>query len=265
MVLPGWLDKCIKELGARYEIQRRDLVVLKWDKSQIQTYLGTYFPRSYAEAYCIFTTFFNTHRNEYARRTKLSVFDFGCGTGGELIGLIVAVSEQLPAVRSINVLAFDGNQHALRSLEAILKEMDSVISIKIQYQVAPVVIDDFYDMRIVDKVMNQKYDLIITFKAICEFVTKQQFEKKNPYRYIMEIFVPKLAIGGVLCIADITTYSDVSHEWLPMMLDQASQGMAVALVERNAGYNEEFCVSHSGKQNDRSKLAYRIYKQSETI
>ncbi len=266
IVLPDWLDKYIFEiLGARYDCQNKDLVVLEWDKTKVLGYLGTYFPRSYAESYCIFTNYFEKHKDEYVNRTELSIFDFGCGTGGELIGFIIAAAEQLPLVKRISVRALDGNIHALRFLEQIISQTSIETNIDIQLRVIPIVIDDFYDMGVTDSIITESYDFIITFKAICEFVTMQQFEQKNPYKHILEIYLPHLTSDGILCIADVTTYSDVSNEWLPKMLDQASLGCGAELIARNEGYNEEFYVSHSNKRIDRSKIAWRIYKNNKKI
>ncbi len=264
IVLPTWLDKYIfQTLEARFEPQKRNLVVLDWDEPEIRSYLGTYFPRSFAEAYGIFSTFFRKYKGEYANITELSIYDFGCGTGGELIGFIVAVSEHLPSVGEITVRALDGNKYALRFLGNILDETSKVTNIVISHNLSHIVIDDFYDMNLVNQVITKKFDFIITFKAICEFVTRQQFEEKNPYKHFIEVFLPKLKENGKLCIADVTTYSDVSNEWLPKMLDKASMTSDVILVEKNDGYNEEYYVSHSVRENDKSKIAWRIYKKDK--
>ncbi len=264
IVLPTWLDSLIYEtLGGRYARMSRDLVVLQWDQAMIQGYLGTYFPRSYVEAYCIFSAFFTTHRDRYASRAELSVFDFGCGTGGELVGLIVAMRECLPHIRHLSIHALDGNQYALRYMEQILTATGAVVGVDITLRVIPVVIDDFYDMTLVERVLRESYDLILTFKAVCEFVTMQQFEQKNAYEHILQTFLPHMSDGGVMCIADITTYSEVSAEWLPQMLDRAAECVPVTVVARNEGYNTMFCVTHSRCTDDVSKIAYRIYTKRE--
>ena len=102
-------------------------------------------------------------------------------------------------------------------------------------------------------------------KAICEFVTKKQFAERNPYDHIINTFLPKLSDGGIVCIADITTYNEVSNEWLTKMLDKASDACDVAILDRNKGYNEEFVVSHSFKRYDRSKIAWRLYKLNNSV
>lgn len=261
VILPKWIDDLIfKVLSAKYSRKNKDLVVLEWEKDEVLTYLGTYFPRSFAEAYCIFLEYFSKFKRQYKTKTSISLFDFGCGTGGEIIGFIVAVSEILPNIETIELRALDGNVHELRCLEVILDEAASRTGLIIKSQFMPIIIDDFYDMNVVTDVITQKYDFIITFKAICEFVTKKQFEERNPYEHIIKTFLPKLSGRGIVCIADITTYNEVSKEWLTRMLDRASDICDVTIIDRNQGYNEEFFVSHSLKRYDKSKIAWRIYK-----
>lgn len=61
--LPKWLDDLIfSKMGAKYCCSNADMTVIDWDKSDILNYLGTYFPRSFAEAYCIFTSYFELEK-----------------------------------------------------------------------------------------------------------------------------------------------------------------------------------------------------------
>lgn len=261
VILPKWIDDLIfRVLSAKYSRKNKNLIVLEWKEDEILTYLGTYFPRSFAESYCIFSEYFSKFKHQYEANTSISLFDFGCGTGGEIIGFIVAVSELLPNIETIELRALDGNVHELRCLEIILAEAASITGLKIESRFMPIIIDDFYDMDVVTEVITQKYDFIITFKAICEFVTKKQFEERNPYEHVINTFLSKLSEIGIVCIADITTYNEISKEWLTKMLDTASEICDVTIINRNQGYNEEFLVSHSLKKYDKSKIAWRIYK-----
>ena len=66
VILPRWLDNLIFErLGAKYCRSNADMTVIDWDKNNVLNYLGTYFPRSYAEAYCIFSDFFKIESNRF--------------------------------------------------------------------------------------------------------------------------------------------------------------------------------------------------------
>ena len=79
VILPKWLDEILfKELEANYCPTGTDMSVIDWDKSDILNYLGTYFPRSYTESYCIFSNFFKAHLEDWNSRSSISIFDFGC-------------------------------------------------------------------------------------------------------------------------------------------------------------------------------------------
>lgn len=264
VVLPTWLDTIIfDDLSASYCRQKKDMVVLEWNRDDIKKYLGTYFPRSYAESYCIFSDFFSKEKNVYGNCQELSIFDFGCGTGGEIIGFIMAVKEQLPNIKKISIKALDGNSYALRCLECILEKTAKILCLDIETNLIPVIIDDFYDMQVVEQTITQSYDFVISFKAICEFVTKQQFEQQNPYEHIINIFMSKLSDKGVICLADVTSFNAVSQDWLPTMLDNASKACNIDILYRNRGFNEDYHITHTHHKNDTSKIAWRIYENKK--
>lgn len=262
MELPKWLDDCIfGEQKAEYSPSYSDMTNIDDDKAKTLNYLGTYFPRSYAEAYCIFSEYFQHHADEFATQTALSVFDFGCGTGGEIIGLLAVIDECLPHVKKVRVVALDGNQHALRIYEKILKKAQSHIRFEVENNAAPIMIDDFYDLHILNKVLDKQFDLIISFKAICELVTKDQFEKQNAYEHIAKFLMPKLTDNGLMLLEDVTTYNNTSQEWLPMMMDNGLKAAYCKVVSKNEGYNQIYTITHSHKHNDVSKVAWRIIKR----
>lgn len=266
IVLPKWLDSFIfDDLSACYCRQNKDMVVLEWDKDEIKKYLGTYFPRSYAESFCIFSNYLSKESRVYKNCQELSIFDFGCGTGGELIGFIMAVVKHLPNIKKIVIRALDGNTYALRDLECILEKTSQVLHLDIESYLIPFIIDDFYDMKMVDNIITQSYDFIISFKAICEFVTKQQFEQQNPYEHIINLFMPRLSSKGVICLADITSFNAVSQDWLPIMLDNAAKTCNVDILYQNIGFNEDYHISHRCYTNDISKIAWRIYKKQKMM
>lgn len=261
--LPLWLDHLIfDELGAKYCRSNSDMTVIDWDKNDVLNYLGTYFPRSYAEAYCIFSEFFSKWPNWFCNKTEMSVFDFGCGTGGEIIGLLDAINNYCPNIKTANIIAFDGNMHALRLYERIFKESKCYLRFEAKTRIIPLEIEDFYDLSVLLSVLHCGFDIIMTFKAICEFVSIDRFEKNNPYAHIIKNFVPKLKNDGVILLDDVTTYNNVSQEWLPNMMDA---GLSVIpdyqTIMRNDGYNQTFMVQHSNKEIDVSKVAWRIIQK----
>lgn len=262
LVLPQWLDNLIfDQLGAKYCRSNADMTVIDWDKNDVLNYLGTYFPRSYAESYCIFSNYFKNHSEQFVNKVELAIFDFGCGTGGEIIGLLTAMSENCPNVKTVSVLALDGNDNALQLYDNVLGEFKKHIGLKIYNHSAQLRIDDFYDLTILNNVLRRKFDLIISFKAICEFVTKQQFERNNAYEHIANFLLPKLTDDGIMLLVDITTYNDTSKEWLPKMLDRGLTAAMCQIIDKNEGYNQSFSISHSRTPNDVSKVAWRMIRK----
>lgn len=259
ITLPIWLDDLIfKELKAQYHPQYSDMTNIDDDKEKTLNYLGTYFPRSYAESYCIFSEYFKANHSIFANKEEISIFDFGCGTGGEIIGLLTALGEFYPNMKTVRIVALDGNQHALRLYEKILVEMQHRLEFKLDNHSAAVMIDDFYDLSILDSVVTDRFDIIMTYKAICEFVTKQQFELHNPYCHIAKFLFPKLKDHGILLLEDITTRSDVAQEWLPKMMDKGLKEANCIVAYKNEGYNQTYYITHSHKRKDRSNVAWRM-------
>ena len=261
IILPTWLDKLIfEELGAIYHRSYQNMTVIDWDKSEVLSYLGTYFPRSYSESLCIFSDYFQDFAGKWENKEQISVFDFGSGTGGEIIGLLTAL-QRFKQLKQINIVAFDGNFDALRLYEQVLARYCSFTDKKLKNRLIPYKVDDFYDMSVLEKVIHESFDIIITFKAICEFVTNQQFETTNPYKHFIRTFLPKLNDGGIMVLVDVTTCNKVSQEWLPIMLDAGLKSTGCRTLIQNQDFNQQFHVSHSHCANDVSKVAWRIIEK----
>lgn len=262
IVLPLWLDKYIfDKLGAKYCRSNSDMTVIDWDKSQVLNYLGTYFPRSFTESYCIFKEFFENSRHSFSQKEIISIFDFGCGTGGEIIGLLIVLSSLFPNIKQVNIIALDGNHNELRLYEKVLEKLKEQIPLNIHNKLAPIKIDDFYDLSIIKEIFNVNFDIVLSFKAVCEFVTKDCFERHNAYEHISKTFLPKLKDDGIMLLVDVSSYNNVSKEWLPKMMDEGLHRTDCEIIGKNEGFNQSFFVSHSHINNDISKVTWRIVKR----
>lgn len=259
VVLPPWLDTYIySHLGASYCKRNQDMVVLEWGNREVLEYLGTYFPRSFAEGHEIFQKLINRGIIHIANSKDISILDFGCGTGGELVGIILALNSSYPWIKEFHVKALDGNSYSLKILESVLEKLAAEIKVDIIVEPCPIIIDDFYDLSTISKVVCKTFDYIIISKVVCEFVTKQQFEESNPYVHLIEVFLQKLKSDGLLYISDITSYNNSAQEWLGGMMNKAIDQVGCDVIHSNNGSNEEFIVSHSRKRKDSSKIAWRI-------
>ena len=236
ITIPQWLDDLIfKELKGHYYPQYSDMTNIDDDKKRTLNYLGTYFPRSYAESYSIFNEYFKTNESVFLNKEELSIFDFGSGTGGEIIGLLTVINECFPNIKTAKIIALDGNPHALFIYEKVLSEFQKHINLQIENNSAPIHIDDFYDLHVLDEVLKKRFcfDITLSFKAICEFVTKEQFEQQNAYEHIVKLLVPRLKDNGILLLEDVTTYNNTSQEWLPVMMDKGLRSANCSITKQN--------------------------------
>ena len=120
--LPRYLDDYIfQNLGAIYRKSGPAFVSNRWDRAKTLEYLGTYFPRSYSESFCIFSDYFQIASQKWRMKEELCIFDLGCGTGGEIIGLIDAIRFKLSNLRRVVVKAVDGNPYAVEFCRNIIE------------------------------------------------------------------------------------------------------------------------------------------------
>lgn len=121
-----FLERMILEpAGARYNPDwKKARENLENSHDENLDYLGTYFPRTVLESAIIFEHLMRTMpsvKKMLAERDVIRVLDFGCGTGGELLGFLIALgwefNWELPAVE---VDAIDGNEDALGMMQDIM-------------------------------------------------------------------------------------------------------------------------------------------------
>lgn len=115
-------------------------------------------------------------------------------------------------------------------------------------------------MDILKEVIARQYDVVISFKAICEFVTKDRFENQNPYESVARFFLPKINESGIFLLADLTSKNIVSQEWLTIQMDKGLNSVSCNVILKNDGYNQQYHVTHSQQSNDISKIAWRIFR-----
>lgn len=275
---PKWLDKYLfSDLGAKYSPNHsRFEYNLNLNTGEIKVYLGTYFPRSFVEVKSIFEEFSqnSNYLSLVGERTSVSILDLGCGTGGDIFGLLSFLEKYEPPLESVKLLAIDGNQIALRFFEKIMAEFKKHSRLKIDYRIGPVFIESVSDLNLVSDVLSDKYDLILSCKAICEMLAKKRIENKA-YKQTASMLSSKLTDEGIMLIEDVTIKSPATEKFIPYMLnaelnefvaenDDFATIYPTACKDKESKcingcfFKKEIRVTHSAKNNDISKIIYRI-------
>ena len=275
---PKWLDKYLfSDLGAKYSPNHsRFEYNLNLNTGEIKVYLGTYFPRSFVEVKSIFEEFSqnSNYLSLVGERTSVSILDLGCGTGGDIFGLLSFLEKYEPSLESIKLLAIDGSQMALRFFEKIMAEFKKHSRLKIDYRIGPVFIESENDLNLVSDVLSDKYDLILSCKAICEMLAKRRIKNKA-YKQTASMLSSKLTDKGIMLIEDVTIKSPATEKFIPYMLnaelnefvaenDEFATIYPTACKDKESKcingcfFKKEIRVTHSAKNNDISKIIYRI-------
>lgn len=283
IILPQWLDDMIyNEYHALYDPCPDD-VMSNADKDYdfAKLYLGTYFPRSYAEAYCILGTLLENQNyfqvmNGYE---NLNILDFCSGTGGEIFGLISILHSNLPNLKSIHIDAFDANPDYIRFLFHLSKSLDEDIEVTINPQCF--FIESDQNLHDIINATSKLYHIFLSFKALNEFIQHDVFPNENIYRKIAEAFLPCLTNDGILLVSDLTHkdkkygvfYPEVMNDGLNSFL--RSSDKYKSLYPYPCFLHEQKCpgcymqdriyVSHSKKERDISKIAYRVIGNSDFV
>ena len=270
--LSAWLDNYIfGSLNAEYapDFQRFEYNLNLSHEDNLK-YLGTYFPRSYAETFCIFDNIFTNDaiKSKFGLKTEINILSVGCGTGGDIMGLLTIINKHFASIKRINVVAVDGNEDALNILSQIIEQANRQYHKEVVLFTRQVVFDRINAIDI-----NSSFDFIITSKLINEIINKGKGRMDNSYYDFAQAFLPMLKEEGFMLILDVTTKVGAS-EFCPILLNrQVNQFVYehpdfVSIIpipcankdncQVQCFSQKEFTVSHSRYANDKSRVAYRI-------
>ncbi|MDL2315304.1 class I SAM-dependent methyltransferase, partial [Bacteroidales bacterium OttesenSCG-928-C19] len=282
--LPTYLDDFIfNQLNAEYapDFQKFDYN-LDLTKDENLRYLGTYFPRSYAESFCIFDNIFHnaSYQNILSKKKSLNILSIGCGTGGDLIGLLTIIEKHCPQISDVNIWALDGNSDALSILERIVDKFKTQSVKRINIVTLHSVFNSIQNIDVL-QINGLKFDFILSFKFVCEIIAMGKGRFDNSYYDFVVKFAPMLSDKGLCLLLDVTT--KVEHAtYNPILMNlQVNQALRdlenySTLLPLSCGlygrecFAECFCqqtfkVTHSKHTKDKSKVAYRIIAHNKFI
>lgn len=275
--LPVWIESFLfVTLKARYEPDwRRFSDNLDLSDEEQRKYLGTYFPRSFVELNTIFSNLYNSGRFQsvYSNLDTIAILDICSGGGGDLMGTITACLQNSKRLKTLLITVIEACESSINSLRYFIQECRK------QY---PYVTIECKCIRCrilsVNDILAQPineyfpYDIILFDKAGSELFRQGM---KTVYKDICSVLAPLLNLSGVLCILDITMKDEGTGIFYPQILnDQVNRfisedGSFSSILPLSCRFKERECntpcytqqvflVSHRGKSNDVSKVAYRL-------
>ena len=283
--LPDWLDEVIfKQLGAKYKPSHdRYAYNLDLNVDESKVYLGTYFPRSFAETYSIFNHICNNRfiLSSVLSKSVIRILDFGCGSGGATLGILQAIENAVTGSKEIQVTAIDGNHHSLRLFDKIIRKYNDWGHLHVTLNIAPCFVESEDDFNEIADILSSDFDFIITSKAIGEFERKKRISQ-NGYEFFSSLFAPLMTDNGLMVILDVTTKDEESGLFLSQRMNygvnqflskSGDRYKSIAPCDGLANgtpcdckcfFKKEILVSHSEKSKDLTKFAVRIVTRQDT-
>lgn len=273
--LPHWLDKFLFEkLLAVYapEYSRYEYN-LDLGESEVRVYLGTYFPRSYAETFCIADNLFQNAKIKdiFNSLQNIRIFDFCAGTGGELIGLLSVLGKYFAEPKTIEIVACDGNEIALDKLSRIIDAYSTCSQHQLKVRIEKCNFTSEDDMARLMKCHNE-FDFVLCSKVVCELISHGVVQ--SGYKGITRYLWNMLSAKGLLLMLDVTTKDEMSQRFYPQIMNsqineliRESEDLETLLPLSCGTYKDctascfvqqTFMVTHRKKQKDESRVCYRI-------
>ncbi|HBZ58677.1 MAG TPA: hypothetical protein DEO49_05985 [Sutterella sp.] len=199
--------------------------------SQNVQYLHTYYLRSYAENRQIFTrTLANPAvRRHFERKRCIRILAYGCGTGGDIMGTLAALSACGLTGRTIEVVAVDVNEDALDKCRELIRRAAERLGSRIE--VRTVRHDAARRFRWGDYPLDfgferlgpEKFDIIQSSKMFNELVSRNQLAYRT---FLEKVVAPGLADGGLALLLDVSVTRRMTRsgkevsEWVSRILSE---------------------------------------------
>lgn len=194
---------------------------LNSDYEQQKINLGTYFPRSFSEAYTLFKDMFFIYNKNLENKKEIYILDIGSGTGGNLLGLLWFIKDAFKdfSKMKITVVSIDGNDQALDIQASLFEKFfpDNIDLVLVNNLISR----ENLKSDLVDILDGFKFDIIMTFKFVNELYrdSAMYYSNKGMYTKLLETLDCLLDAHGIFILADVTdkTKFDI---YIPKLMNQ---------------------------------------------
>lgn len=280
--LPEWFPNLIEEVrgpkdwetGFSLLSQESSLNVyanLRNTHGQNQEYLERYFPRSVCESYSVFKELFSNlaiHRY-FASLRDIRILSYGTGTGGDLLGVLLALTDSNMLNKTILITIIEGNEDAISKTIEMLDFVHTKIPQKIMYKVKKylVEVDEEGEARFDLPIQKDQFEIIETSKMLNEIV---RLGDHNAYLNFENQVLGKLAPKGVAVILDVPIVvtsrsaknSKLQSEWTSILLNKQTE----KFIHKNPDFSVVFplpcqdCIKNrENKRVQKSCYTAKIY------
>lgn len=281
--IPEFLSDQLDQMGAVHNPQRLGARCnFDADDAQNCIYLGTYFPRTVIECWNIFTELFSIPVIQAAFRQKdvIRLLDVGSGTGGAVVGTLLAINEWGQSNAAVEVTSLDINEDALAKQGEILDSLQDHLSFDLNFKPRhvqlPFDLESFVPAfsAFLDQ-EGDSYDLVSCWKSLCEFYNVEFAPAQGIIRNTLSMVSRKLVPYGLCVVADVTTTGNGVEFFAITLNREANEYDATPDVKTHTilplccGSRTKTCdprcytqryfkVSHRLAHNDQTKIAYRV-------
>lgn len=217
--LPPDIDNAISQLGGRYNLRpKRVLCNLRATEEDVRVYLGTYYPRSFIEAYETFHDLCNVQivKDIFQNKREINIVDVGSGSGGYLSGIIYAIRAIL-GDKKVHAIAIDGNKLVL-DYQVKMSQLIYDDNVLLETRVSNLPRDNFISS--IDEILNCykfKYDIIVTSKFISEYYSNPFPSDGEEYNDTQGLYKDFLLLAekwsqenGIVIVNDVTVKKRVN-------------------------------------------------------
>jgi SAM-dependent methyltransferase len=255
---PEFLGQAADRLGAFHlPDPAAALKNLDADADRVRAYLGTYFPRTVVEFRTIGRELLAhpAFRKSIRQDKPLRILDLGSGTGGAWIGFLLACCDHGLEQR-LEVVAIDGNEHALNVQNALLPDLAAGTGAEIGLAIVPARLRSDRAGFAADLASclepcmpsgSAGFDLVLVSKHFSEHY---QAEGTAAYGVVadgLEILGGCLAPQGALIMLDVTNPIEPTGQYMSFRLAQETVDY---LSRRNARLHPVLpvpCALHAGR------------------